>query len=89
MSYKKLYFHWLASVELKSHKKVLQNLFHNMALKNLYVTTILLSYFSIGHKMYEMDGPKQMLWNMFCALIRPSTLEHHHQQGKCCCFLPI
>ena len=27
-----------------------------------------------------MDGPKQMLWNIFCALIQPSTLEHHRQQ---------
>ena len=25
----------------------------------------------------------------FCALVRPSTLEHHRQQGKCSCFLPI
>ena len=30
-----------------------------------------------------------MLWNIFCALLRPSTLEHNHQQGKCSCFLPI
>ena len=22
-----------------------------------------------------MDGPKQMLWNIFCALVRPSTLQ--------------
>ena len=27
-----------------------------------------------------MGGPKQMLWNIFCALVRPSTLEHHRQQ---------
>ena len=26
-----------------------------------------------------MGGPKQMLWNIFCALVRPSTLEHHRQ----------
>ena len=36
-----------------------------------------------------MDGSKQMLWNIFCALVRPSTLEHHRQQGKYRCFLPI
>ena len=73
-SYKKFYFCCLASVELKSHTKVLKNLFHNMVLKNLHVTTILPSYFSIG-RTYQMDGPKQMLWNIFCALVRPSTLQ--------------
>ena len=35
-----------------------------------------------------MDGPKQMSWNIFCALVRPSKLEHHRQNRKCCCFLP-
>ena len=49
-SYKKLYFHYLASVELKPHTKVLKNLFHNMAFKNLYVNPKLPTYFSIGHK---------------------------------------
>ena len=34
-----------------------------------------------------MDGPKQILWYVFCALVRPSTLEHHRQQEKCRCFL--
>ena len=29
-----------------------------------------------------MGGPKQMLWNIFCALVRPRTLEHHCQQGN-------
>ena len=29
-----------------------------------------------------MDGPKQMLRNIFYALIPPSTLEHRRQQGK-------
>ena len=24
-----------------------------------------------------MGGPKQMLWNIFCALVWPSRLEHH------------
>ena len=33
-----------------------------------------------------MGGPKQMLWNIFYALVRPSTLEHQCQQGKCNCF---
>ena len=23
-----------------------------------------------------MGGPQKMLWNIFCALLRPSTLEH-------------
>ena len=23
-----------------------------------------------------MGGPQKMLWNIFCALVRPSTLEH-------------
>ena len=36
----KFYFHCLANVELKLHTKVLRNLFHNMALKNLCVTPI-------------------------------------------------
>ena len=44
--YKKFYFQCLANAELKPHTKVLKNLFHKMALKNLYVTTILSSYFS-------------------------------------------
>ena len=30
-----------------------------------------------------------MLWNIFCALVRPGTRENHRQQGKCGCFLPI
>ena len=51
MSYKKLYFHCLASAELKPHTKVLENLFHNMVLKNLYVTPILPTFFSIGQKI--------------------------------------
>ena len=29
-----------------------------------------------------MGGPKQMLWNIFYALDRPRTLEHHRQQGN-------
>ena len=29
-----------------------------------------------------MGGPKQMLWNIFCALVRPRKLEHHRQQGN-------
>ena len=48
MSYKTFYFYCLANVELKPHTKVLKNLFRNMALKNLCVTTILPSYFSLG-----------------------------------------
>ena len=39
-SHKKFYFHCLAKLELKPHTKVLKNLFSNMALKNLYETTI-------------------------------------------------
>ena len=45
-SYEKFYFHCLANTELKPHTKVLQNLFHNMAFKNLYVTTTLPSCWS-------------------------------------------
>ena len=48
---KRLYFHCLASGELKPHTKVLKNLFHNMALKNLYVTPKLPTYCSIGHNV--------------------------------------
>ena len=44
-SYKKFYFHCLKNVELKPRTKGLKNLFHNMALKNLNVTTTLPSYF--------------------------------------------
>ena len=43
-SYKKLYFHCLASVELKPHTKVLKNLVHNIAFKNLSVTPKLPTY---------------------------------------------
>ena len=44
-----------------------------MALKNLHVTPKLPTYFRIGHKIrtYYMGGPKQMLWNIFCTLVRP------------------
>ena len=45
-SWKKFYFHCLANSELKPHTKVLKNLFHDMALKILYVTTTLPSFFS-------------------------------------------
>ena len=45
-SYKKVYFHYAANVQLKPLTKVLKNLFHNIALKNLYLTTTLPSYFS-------------------------------------------
>ena len=27
-----------------------------------------------------------MLWNIFCALVRPNTVEHHRQQENCRCF---
>ena len=47
-SYKKLHFHCSASIELNPHKKVLDNPFHNMAQKNLYVTPKLPTYFIIG-----------------------------------------
>ena len=40
MSHNKFYVHCLAKLELKPHTKVLKNLFHNMALKNPYVTTL-------------------------------------------------
>ena len=90
-SYKKLYFHCLTSVELKLHTKVLQNPFHNIALKNLYVTpklpTILAS--AIRYVRTNWVTPKQMLWNTFCALVRAGTLEQHCKQGKCSYFLPI
>ena len=48
-SYKKFYFHCLAKAELKSHMKVLKNLFLNMTLKNLYVTTMLPSCEQFGN----------------------------------------
>ena len=34
-----------------------------------------------------MNGPKQMLWNNFCALVRPNTLQHHRQQKNVVVFL--
>ena len=50
-----------------------------MALKNLYVTTTL----------PVLNGwPQTNVVGYFCGLVRPSTLEHHHQQGRCGCFLP-
>ena len=39
-------FHSLVNAELNPHTKVLRNLFHNIALTNFYVITILPSYFS-------------------------------------------
>ena len=45
----KFYFHCLAKAELKPHMKVLKNLFLNMALKNLYVTTMLPSCEQFGN----------------------------------------
>ena len=42
----KFLFSLVSNVKLKPRTKVLKCLFHKMALKNLYVTTILLSCFS-------------------------------------------
>ena len=53
-SYKKFYFHWLVNVEPKPYMKVLKNIFHNMTLKNLYVITILQSYFSNLEALIQM-----------------------------------
>ena len=33
-------------------------------------------------------APNKFCGIFFCALVRPSTLEHHRQQEKCRCFLP-
>ena len=90
-SYKKLYFHCLVSVELKPHKKVLKKLFRNITLKNLYVTPKLPTYFStvIRYVRTKWGVALNILWNIFCALVWPSTLEHHCLQVKCSCFLPI
>ena len=57
MSYKKFSFHCLANAELKAHTKVLKNLFPNMALKNLYVTTMIPSYLAAG-KLRSIDSSK-------------------------------
>ena len=40
-----------ARVEFNPQTKILKNLFHNMALKSLSMTTILPTYFSIGRKI--------------------------------------
>ena len=45
-NYKIFCFHFSANVEIKSHPKVLKIIFCNMNFKNLYVTTILPSYFN-------------------------------------------
>ena len=34
-------------------------------------------------------APNKCVWNIFCELVQPTTLEHHHQQGKCSCFAPF
>ena len=38
----------------------------------------------IRYARTKMNGPKQMLWSIFCALVG----QVHHHQGKCRCFLP-
>ena len=30
-----------------------------------------------------------MSWNIICALVSSGTLEHHHERGKCRCFLSL
>ena len=43
----------------------------------------------IGQKIraYEMDGPRQILRNIFCAFVQSGTLKYHRQQGKFRSFL--
>ena len=62
-----------------------------MALKNLYVTPKLPTYFSIGIRYVRNNWvtPQKTLWNIFCALVRAGTIEQHCKQGKCSYFLPI
>ena len=55
-SYKKFYFHCLVNIELKSHTKVLKNLFYT-TLKNLCVNNTWPSYFSTG-KVRSIDSNK-------------------------------
>ena len=38
----------------------------------------------IRYARTKMNGSKQMLWSIFCALVG----QVHHHQGKCRCFLP-
>ena len=54
--------HCSARIERKSHTKVLKNRFHNMALKIIYVTTILPTYFSIGHEIAAINASKD-IWS--------------------------
>ena len=69
-SYKKFYFHCLANAELKTHTKVLKNLFHNMTLKKhiwpLYYQHILASEKAliqiIMSLMWERDWDQVQLW---------------------------
>ena len=51
-SYKKFYFHCLANVELEAHTKVLKNLFHSMALEDLY------HYILVAGKLRSIDSNK-------------------------------
>ena len=34
-----------------------------------------------------MDGPTQILWNIFCVLVWPSSLEHHANKKNVAVFL--
>ena len=36
-----------------------------------------------------MDASKQKLWNVFCVIFRPGTLDHHRQQEKMSLFSSI
>ena len=82
---KKLYFHCLASVALKPNIKVLKNHFHNMALKNLYVTPKLPTYFSIGHKIWICII--QWLCSLFPILIAIPFLGIFAPKNQNCRFI--
>ena len=48
-----------------------------------------LNYQHILASVIRYVRTKWVASNIFCVLVRLSILEHHHQQGKCSCFLPI
>ena len=71
-----MYLHCLANVELKHHMKVLKNLFHNMALKNLYVT---LYYYHILASVIRYVRTKQMVPNKCCGIFFVQWFSQVHQ----------
>ena len=62
---------------------VIQNLYRCVQGKRGITPHVYVCTYTISFCFYIYDP-----MDNFCALVRPGTLEHHRQHGKCRCFLP-